>query len=36
MMCLFLYHNYEAKEQINFEVSKCIWFPSKLVLSLPR
>lgn len=27
----FLYHNYETKEQINFEVSKCIWFPSKLV-----
>lgn len=25
----FLYCNYEAKEQINFEVSKCIWFPSK-------
>lgn len=27
----FSYHNYEAKEQISFEVSKCIWFPSKLV-----
>lgn len=31
MMHLFLYHNYEAKEQINFEVPKCIWLPSELV-----
>lgn len=27
----FLIHNEEAKEQTNFEVSKYIWFPSKLV-----
>lgn len=34
---IFLYYsNYEAKEQINLEISKCIWLLSKSAESLPK